>query len=221
MQRNFGSRHQKRRAIKQVRKWCQGILGQCLRRKNADSALTEEVIVASHVEMIRHWPVGDNHIQSMDGQIGQQRCQPSFAADQLDRLVAFQRRLNQPIGNHFRHGVGNTDTEGNTLLRRIVAQRLDQFIAQREDLFRVAEHALSGVGQFEASPDATEQFDAERALELAELPADRLRREVQLLAGARDASRLRNHPEVAQVLVVDRRQIFPHWLTLRIFRCEN
>ena len=60
----------------------------------------------------------------MDGQIGQQRCQPSFAADQLDRLVAFQRRLNQPIGNHFRHGVGNTDTEGNTLLRRIVAQRL-------------------------------------------------------------------------------------------------
>lgn len=107
------------------------------------------------------------------------------------------------------------------MLRRIVAQRLDQFIAQREDLFRVAEHALSGVGQFEASPDATELVTPSEPSNSLSLPADRLRREVQLLAGARDASRLRNHPEVAQVLVVDRRQIFPHWLTLRIFRCEN
>ena len=85
-----------------------------------------------------------------------------------------------------------------------VYKRQEQFIAEREDLLGVTEDAAAGVGEFQAAADAAKKLDAERFFEFAQLAADRLRGQVQLLAGASNGTGLGDHPEVAQMLVVER-----------------
>jgi hypothetical protein len=77
---------------------------------------------------------------------------------------------------------------------RLVARRVEQFVAERKDLFGVAEDAPAGVGEFQAAPDAAEQRHPEGFLQFAQLAADRLRREMQLFAGAGDGAGLGDLP---------------------------
>jgi hypothetical protein len=61
---------------------------------------------------------------------------------------------------------------------------------------------MSRRGQLQAPPDAAEQLRFERVFQRADLGADGLRRETQLLGGARDTARLRDPPEIMQLLVI-------------------
>ncbi len=161
------------------------------------------MVVAAYIEVVGHRAVGDHHVEAVHRQVGQQGRQPSFATDQADRLGEAEGWLDQPVGHHLRHRVGDADAKRHALRCCIVTNGVEQFVAQRENLFGVAEQALAGFRELQPAPDAAEQFDAEHRLEFAQLAADRLRRQVQLLAGAGDAAGLGDHPEVAQVFVVE------------------
>ncbi len=196
--------HQERGAVEQRRESAVESLDQGRCRENRQAALAEQVAVAAYIEIGGHRPVGDDHVQTVDGQLGEQRGQAAFATDQPHRFRQVQRRFDQPIGDRFRHRVGDADGEWQALARALVACRIEQFVSEREDLLGVAENAPAGVGQFEAASDPAEQRDAETVLEFAQLAADRLRRQVQLLAGAGDRARFGDGPEVTQMLVVER-----------------
>jgi hypothetical protein len=77
---------------------------------------------------------------------------------------------------------------GRLFVARLVAHGVEQFVAESKDLFGVAEDASAAVGEFQATPDAAEQGHPEAFLQLAQLAADRLRREMQLFAGAGDGA---------------------------------
>src|SRR5205085_1715746 len=68
---------------------------------------------------------------------------------------------------------------------------------------RVAEGNTSTVRQDQVATAASEQLLAQDLLEPMDLPADRRVCQAELGAGSRDASMLRDHPEVEQVMVIE------------------
>lgn len=202
MQRDLDAGQQEGRALQNGRKIRDGPAGQRWRAEDAHGALAEKMIVAAHVEVVRHRPIGDHHVEAMDGQIAQQGREPALATNQPDRFIEAERRLDQSIRHHLRYRIGDADAEDHALGVRVGTDGFEQLVAEGEDLLGIAEHALAGFGQFETASDPPEQVDAQRRLEFAELAADRLRRQVEPLAGARDAAGLGHHPEIAQVLEI-------------------
>jgi hypothetical protein len=83
-------------------------------------------------------------------------------------------------------------------------QNFQQFVTEGKYFLGVTEDAPPGVGQFQIASDAEKKFDAQNLVKLAQLTADRLRRQVQLLGRARNAARFGNHPEVPQMLEIER-----------------
>jgi hypothetical protein len=93
------------------------------------------------------------------------------------------------MGHRLGNRIGDPDGEQQALPGRLIARHLEQFIAEGENLLGVAQDAPPGVGDLQAAPGATEQLDAKSVfLEFTQLATDRLRRQVQLLAGASDGS---------------------------------
>ena len=83
------------------------------------------------------------------------------------------------------------------------AQHQFQFAAQLEHLLGVGQGLTPGLSEFQLSANPAKQFDAIGLFEQGNLPADGLRRQVQLLAGAHDAAGLGHHPEVMQLSIVE------------------
>src|SRR4029077_18322355 len=84
---------------------------------------------------------------------------------------------------------------------RLAHGRLE-LLAEGEDLVRELERDPTFIGQLEAAAALPEQAAAEPRLEQLDLARERLRRRVQLLAGAHHAARVSNGPEVVEVLEV-------------------
>ncbi|OAJ45531.1 hypothetical protein AO064_29305 [Pseudomonas marginalis] len=83
------------------------------------------------------------------------------------------------------------------------AQQGLQFVAGLEHLLGIGQGPAPGFGQFKLAPDTLKQRDTKGLLEQADLPADRLGREVELLTGAHDAAGLGHHPKVVQLSVIE------------------
>jgi hypothetical protein len=88
---------------------------------------------------------------------------------------------------------------------RAGAQHGFQLAADLEHLLGIGQCLAAGFGQLQLTADALEQLQAVGLLEQADLPADGLRCEVQLLAGAGDAAGLGHGPEVMQLAIVEHR----------------
>ena len=161
--------------------------------------------VGPHVVARRHRSVGNHHVEVMHRQFRQQGRQPPLTAHQAHRRIERQRRRHQAVSHLLGHRVCNADTKGGRLCGMGVVQHIEQLIAEREDLLRVAQNALAGLGHHQAPPGALKQAHAQTLFKRRDLPADRLRRQVQLLTRAGNAACLGHHPEVAQMFVVERR----------------
>ena len=83
------------------------------------------------------------------------------------------------VGDRLGHRVGDADPERRRPLRRLVAHRVLQRVAEREDLVRVAGNPPAQLGKLEPASRPAQKLGAERVLELAQLTADRLRRHVK------------------------------------------
>lgn len=108
----------------------------------------------------------------MYGQFGQQGRQTAFPTNQPNRFVELQGGFHETVGDGFRYRIGNPDAERQGLDGLRVVQCREQFVADREYFFRVAQDAPPGIGQFQAAPAATEEFHSQAGVELAQLSAD-------------------------------------------------
>ena len=175
---------------------------QCPRGKDRLSALSQQMTVTPHIEIGRHRPVGNNHIEAMHRQLGQQRGQAAFTADQPYWFFKLQRWLHQLVGHPFRHRIGNADPKRHRLDGGLIAQDVEQLIADTENFFGITDNASSGIGQFHIAADAAEQIDTQHMLKFTQLAADRLRCQMQLRCCPGDTAGLGDHPEISQMFKI-------------------
>jgi hypothetical protein len=121
-------------------------------------------------------------------------------AGDLDAGV--ERGLEDAVRDRFRHGIADADGEAQRAAGDLAAHRLDEAIAEREDLVGDVSDGLADLGEHEASALAAEQRLAELVRELRELLGDRGLRDAQLRRRARHAALARDDPEVAEVVKV-------------------
>ena len=87
----------------------------------------------------------------MHSQVAEQAREAALAADQADRFGQVQCRFDQAMSDRLGYRIGNADGERKTLSGRLVARDFEQFVAEREYFFSVAEDAPASVGEFQTA----------------------------------------------------------------------
>ncbi|MNI30878.1 hypothetical protein D3C73_847390 [compost metagenome] len=197
------ARQQERRLVQHLGKAARQLFQQGGRAKERQAAFAQQVAEAAHVQMARHRAVGNHHVVAVYRQVRQQKGQPPFTADQPHVLFQLQYRLDHPVHERFGYAFGNAQPEIQRLPRGAVTQIVQQFVAQGEDAVRVLQRSTADIREFKPPPHPPEQRRAQRGFQFLQLAADRLRRALQLLCRAGDAASLGDHPEIAQMFVVE------------------
>jgi len=141
----------------------------------------------------------------MRGKFSEQAVELPFPAYDAHRCGQTGRRFDQTIGDGLGNRVGNAYPElHRAAALRVIAQRLLQFGPEGEDVLRIAEGEPPGLGQLEVAAAPGKQGRSQVVLQQPDLPAEGLRRQMQLLARPRHAARLGNAPEVVQVFEIHR-----------------
>ncbi|MNE41890.1 hypothetical protein D3C80_1359900 [compost metagenome] len=117
--------------------------------------------------------------------------------------MQFHGWRNQAIDNGFGYYVRDSDPKQDLLLVGLGSQQGFQFATQLKHLLGVGQGLATGLGQFQLSSDSPEQFDPVGLLQQADLPADGLGRQVQLLAGTHNAAGFGHDPEVMQLPIIE------------------
>ena len=150
----------------------------------------------------RRRAVGQDEIDVMQRQFGQQGFETALAADQAHVFRHRQHGFQQLIGEQLGNAIGNAGAQAQHVAAVGCPHRFLERFAKLEDLVGVTERHASGVAQGKAASLADEQRLAQIALEQRKLAADRLHRHAEALGGARHAAFVRDDPEIMQVLVV-------------------
>ncbi len=149
-------------------------------------------------------PVRQHQVDLVHRQQREQVLEAALAAVEPRRIGQGQRRREHAVGQGLDHRAGDPDAQRCPPGAAAVMQRILEFFADVEHALGVLEHEVADLGQLEPAPGAPPQRFADHRLEHADLAADRLRRHVQPLAGLGHAAAAADHPEVVQVLVVQR-----------------
>jgi hypothetical protein len=138
----------------------------------------------------------------MDGQLREEPLRGGFMADDMHRLFHSKGGLDQmardELGQHIRH----TDGEVYWPPSWHSPDHVLKLPAEAEDLVGIAEDHVPNIGEHEAPPLSSKQLLSETILQVVDLRADRLGRQVELGARAGEIPMPRDGPEVAQMLVV-------------------
>ena len=118
-------------------------------------------------------------------------------------LRKLQRGFEQPVDNQLGQDIGHAHQEPQRTSRRPSLQDIRQLLPEREDLVRIPQYELSGLGKDQVAPNPFEQLVADRFLQLPQLTADGRLSHVELLAGPRNAAFASDGPEVQEVVVVE------------------
>jgi len=121
-----------------------------------------------------------------------------------------------------RHQLGHRIHDAHAQLDRALRaaglpQHLFQLGAQMKDVARIAVDQLAGFGQLQLATLLAEQGPANGVFEQLHLPAHRLGRDVQVLAGLDHTAEPRHRPEILQMLVVHCGLPEITWLEIRIY----
>ncbi len=156
--------------------------------------------------MAGHGAVGNHQVQALDRQVRQQPFELVFAAVDTQHVVQLHGRCQQAVDDGLWHHVRHAHAEQDLLLRAGPQHGL-QLATQLEHLFGIDQRLAPCFGQLQLAPHALEQLQAVGLFEQADLPADGLRGQVQLFAGAGDAAGLGHGPEVVQLPIVEHRYV--------------
>src|ERR1035437_8758836 len=107
--------------------------------EHGQSAFAEKVAVTTDIQIGWHDPVGNDHVESMDGQFSEQRCQTYFATNQPHRLSEFECRLDKSVGDRLLDVIRNSNVKWQGHFCTLVMQHVDQFIANGEYLLCIAQ----------------------------------------------------------------------------------
>ena len=166
------------------------------------AALAEEVAVGPNLDGRRGRGVGEDEVERVRRQLGDETLRPLVHAVELDRLGKVKGRLEHLVGDQLGHDHGHPHRQA-CRSRDLALHGLLQLAAEREDLVRVAIDGAADVGEHHGASGANEQLLPESLLQLPELAADRGLRDVEDLARARHPAFADHRPEVVEVVMVD------------------
>src|SRR6266852_948650 len=114
-----------------------------------------------------------------------------------------ERRLQESVDEKFRKDVSDAHNESRRSSPRPSKKNIDQFLANREELFRIAEHHHPGVRQNQVPPGASNQLFSQSIFQLVDLGAEGWLCHAKLRARAGQTSFTGDDPEVTQVVIVE------------------
>ncbi len=160
------------------------------------------VAVKLEVGVGRRGPVGEHHVEPVQGQVGQQVFEVALVAHQAQARLG-QRGRQQLAHRELGQPIGNAHHQPHTALAGGVAHGGVQLLAQMKDLLGHLQRRLTGLGQHQAAPGWLEQRVTQRLLQQTHLRAHRLHRHAQAGRRVRHAAFLGRYPKVIQMLVVE------------------
>jgi hypothetical protein len=197
-------RQQHRRAAEVARKALAIAFGQVRRGEQRDLEFAQRMAENLEVAAMRRRPVGQHHVQPVQGEFGEQGVEFAFAADQAYLLRQVEDDFHEAEGDQLGQRVRDADRETQGVAGVAFAQCGAHVLAELEDLVGVAEGQASGFGRHQAPALRRQQRLAQRLFELGDLHADGLHRDAEPARRARHAAFPGDDPEVAQVVVVER-----------------
>ena len=171
--------------------------------KEADAAFSQFLAVAFDVQVAGHWAVGDDQVQALNRQVGKQALQLVFAATDAQWVAHFHGGGNQPVNDGLRHHIRDANPKQDLLFFWLCTQQGLKFAADLEHGLGITQGLATGFGQFQLTAHAAKQLYPIGLFQQADLSADGLRGQVQLLAGAHNAAGFGHDPEVVQLPVVE------------------
>jgi hypothetical protein len=177
--------------------------GERRRGEDRDAALAQQVVVGADAHGGRQRRVGENQVEAVHGELGEQAVGAVVLEDQADRLVQPQGGLQQPVGHQLGKGVHDADRQAQGLAGGAGLEGVGELAAQREDLVGVFVRELARPGGHQGAAALLQELLAQGVLQLLELRAYGRLRHVQPLAGAGDAALSHHGVEVQQVPVVE------------------
>jgi hypothetical protein len=75
----------------------------------------------------------------------------------MNPFIQVKGWLDEPVRNHLRQDVSNADVNASRAAGGTVANSVEHFAAEREDIFRVAVHSATHLGQCEVTAGARKQ----------------------------------------------------------------
>src|SRR5262245_4945351 len=140
-------RKQERRTIQRPGKALSVAVGKLWRAQKQDATFSQKVAERLDLHIRRHRGIRDDQVQPVNRQLGHQTIGFILSANDPDRLVSFDRRLQQVKCNHLGHDIGDSDCKPQRPAGRTGLDRIDHLPAEREDLIGVAKHDLAGLRQ--------------------------------------------------------------------------
>src|SRR5688572_8325002 len=101
--------------------------------------------------------------------IGDQALQRAFPADNSYRLLELHAGLDDLISDLLRHHIVDADEQSQWSRRWALLERIEQLLALREDLVRVAVDQLADFGGNQIAPGFGEQLLAETLFQRSQL----------------------------------------------------
>ncbi len=85
--------------------------GERLGAEEGDRRLAEQVAVGLDLDLGAHRRVGEDEVEGVDAQLGEEALRLVLAADDVDRLGERERGQEQAVGDELGDGVGDPDRE--------------------------------------------------------------------------------------------------------------
>ena len=173
------------------------------RAKQGDARLAQCVVEGVHAAAAGHRRVGDDDVQGVERQIGEELVVGVLVANQLHGLGEGEGRLQQASHHQLGDQVDDAHVQAQRLADGAPLDRVHELAAEREDVLGVVVDHPTHLGEGQPAPHLGEELLAQGFLERADLCAQGRVRHVQDLARGDQPPLARNDPEVVQVVVVE------------------
>lgn len=162
--------------------------------------LDERLAHGADVGVVGVWAVGDDHVELVEREFGEEFVDAPLAADEAKGGVlaeeGFEDRADHGLGDE----VGRADVKGAC---GGAAEGVGDLGGDAEHLVGVPQDDHSRFGEVDRAAATDEEFGLERSFECANLGADGGLREAEFLRGGGEAAVLGGEPEVEKMVVVD------------------
>jgi hypothetical protein len=147
----------------------------------------------------RHPPVGNQHIEPVQGQFGQQHVDMPLPTNQAYGIVEAGHRRERAAGDRFRHHIGDADPQHGQRLALARRQCRPHLVVELEDLVRIRRRHAPVLGQLGPTPGGPERRHTKALFELAHLTAGGLRGQVEPFGGLGDTAHAAHGREIAKM----------------------
>ncbi len=171
--------------------------------EEGDIGLAEEMVEGLDTGCSADRGIGQDEVQLLDGQVGEESFGRVLVADQVDVLLGGEDRGENTVHDELGQQVGRSDAEAAGFGAADALEVFEELLSEGEDFLGIVEGELSAFRELEAAGVAFEEGFAELFFQELELFGDGGLGEVEGAAGAVDAAFLDDRPEVAEVVVIE------------------